>query len=191
MNNIKVFLIGIILLLVTGLSLVLHRNSILKKDRNRQTENLANITKENERQLVLKLSDYRALNTKWKTTLDSTLKANDIALKHVKGATIIITQYKDTGSTKIIYKDAVKLPDGSYRIAAGFNSECWGFKGEILTNDPKSTVKITEKAANNSIQLVVTKNKYFLGFLWRTHKEGFNASSDCGKIDITKIDFVK
>jgi hypothetical protein len=191
MNNIKLYLIGAIVLLLIGLSYTFHRISILKKDRNRQTENLANITKENERQLVLKLSDYKALNAKWKTTLDSTLKANDIALKRVKGATVILVQYKDTGSTKIVYKDAVKLPDGSYRIAAGFNSQCWGFKGEILTNDPKSTVNITEKTANNSIQLVVTKNKYFLGFLWRTHKEGFNAFSDCGKIDITKIDFVK
>ncbi|MCX6747970.1 MAG: hypothetical protein NTZ83_02230 [Candidatus Pacearchaeota archaeon] len=191
MNNIKLYLIGAIVLLLTGLSLVLHRNSILKKDRDRQTENIANITKENERQLVLKLSDYKALNAKWKTTLDSTLKANDIALKRVKGATVIDIQYRDTAITKIVYKDAIKLPDGSYKIAAGFNSQCWGFKGEILTNDPKSTVNITEKTANNSIQLVVTKNKYFLGFLWRTHKEGFNAYSDCGKIDITKIDFVK
>lgn len=191
MNNIKLYLIGAIVLLLTGLSLVLHRNSILKKDRDRQTENIANITKENERQLVLKLDDYNALNAKWKTTLDSTLKANDIALKRVKGATVIDIQYRDTAIAKIVYKDAVKLPDGSYKIAAGFNSQCWGFKGEILTNDPKSTVEITEKTANNSIQLVVTKNKYFLGFLWRTHKEGFNAFSDCGKIDITKIDFVK
>ena len=191
MNNIKLYLIGAIVLLLTGLSLVLHRNSILKKDRDRQTENIANITKENERQLVLKLEDYKALNAKWKTTLDSTLKANDIALKHVKGATIIITQYKDTGSTKIIYKDVIKLPDGSFKIPVGFDSQCWGFKGEILSKDQSSSLKINEKTANNSIQLVVTKDKYFLGFLWKTRNAEYKAFSDCGKVDFTKIDFVK
>lgn len=191
MKDIKLYLIVILFLLSGIISFLIHRNNILRADRDRQTENLANITKENERQLVLKLDDYQALNAKWKTTLDSTLKANDIALKHVKGATIIITQYKDTGSTKIVYKDVVRLPDGSFKIPVGFDSQCWGFKGEILSKDQSSTLKINEKTANNSIQLVVTKDRYFLGFLWRTRKADFKTFSDCGQVDITKIDFVK
>ena len=191
MKNIKLYLIALVFLFASIISFLIHRNNVLRKDRDRQTENLANITKENDRQLVLKLSDYKALNAKWKTTLDSTLKANDIALKRVKGATVIITQYRDTGSTKIVYKDVVKLPDGSYKIPVGFDSQCWGFKGEIFSKDQASTLKINEKTANNSIQLVVTKDRYFLGFLWRTRKADFKTFSDCGKIDITKIDFVK
>lgn len=191
MKDIKLYLIAGLFLLSGIIFFLIHRNNDLRADRNRQTENLANITKENERQLVLKLSDYKALNAKWKTTLDSTLKANDIALNHVKGATIIITQYKDTGSTKIIYKDVIKLPDGSFKIPVGFDSQCWGFKGEILSKDQSSSLKILEKTANNSIQLVVTKDKYFLGFLWKTRNAEYKAFSDCGKVDFTKIDFVK
>ena len=191
MKDLNLYLIAILCFAGASITFLIHRNNVLRTDRNRQTENLANITKENERQLVLKLDDYKALNAKWKNTLDSTLKANDIALRRVKGATIIITQYKDTGSTKIVYKDVIKLPDGSFKIPVGFDSQCWGFRGEILSKDQSSTLKINEKTANNSIQLVVIKDKYFLGFLWRTRKADFKTFSDCGQVDITKIDFVK
>lgn len=190
-NLIKVLLIAFAVVLLTLIG-YMKANKALRIDNKRQTENLAQITQEGVRQLNLTRKEYDNLNTAWKTKLDSTIKANKIALKSVKSATIIQTQYKDTGSTKIVYKDVIKLPDSSYKLPFESDSlnTCWGVKGNILTLDPNAKIEITEKTANNSISLIVTQ-KRFLGFLWYKKATKFRGFTDCGESDITDIKFEK
>lgn len=190
MNKLKFYLIGLIVFLLIALGIGANLYFDMKADRDRQKSNMENITAEHARVLEMKKGEYNKLNTDWKTKLDSTLKANDINLKNVKQATVIKIQYRDTGSVKIQYKEAAKQTDGSYKIPVSYNSHCWGMEGQILTRDSLATFDIFERKSYNSAQLVVTR-KRFLGFLWHTKKETFRAFSDCGEIDLTRIDFIK
>ena len=187
LKNWKVVLITLIL----GL-LLFFANGYFKRGKtvDRIESNFANITKDNA-VLNVTLKEYKTIKTKDTEKIDSLLKAVKIKPKFVQGATVINTVYKDTGSVKVIYKDVIKLPDGSYKIPFNFDSQCWGIKAEILSKDQSSTLNILERKASNSAQLIVTKDKYFLGFLWRTRKASFNGYSDCGKINFTSIEFVK
>ena len=182
------YLIGLIAILAVAIAILFGQYQTQKEKAERQTQNMENITKDNA-VLSLTVSEYGKIHTRDTEKLDSVLKANKIKPRQLKGATIINIQYRDTGSTKIVYKDAIRLPDNSYKIPAGFDSQCWGFKGEILSKDPGSTLNITEKKASPSAQLVVVKEKRFL--FWVTKKSEYKAFSDCGSITFTDIKFVK
>ena len=182
--------IALIIILAIGFSLSV---STCKKNRyeaDRQKENVANITKDNS-VLSLTVDEYKSIKTKDTEKIDSLLKVLKLKPKFIQDATVINTVYRDTGSVKVIYKDVVKSPDGSFKVPFNFDSQCWGIKAEILSKDQGSTLNIIERKASNSAQLIVTKDKYFLGFLWRTRKADFRAYSDCGNINFTKIEFIK
>jgi len=177
------------LLLVTLLSLV-KDNIRQRKENIRLADNLEQITAKGQRELILSKGEYEHINARWKTTLDSTLEANRIKIKNVRSATVIQTVYRDTGTTKIVYKDVIQMPDKSFKVPFSFDEKCVGMKGFVLTLDPTSKVEITERTVKNSISLVVVQ-KRFLGFLWVKKKSEFKAFSDCGEMDVTKIDFKK
>jgi len=118
------------------------------------------------------------------------LHANKIALNKVKTVTVINTEYRDTGSVKIVYRDPILKPDKSYSIPVSYSEMCWGMSGQILTTDPKSKLQIDVRTASNSAQLLVTR-KRFLGFLWWKRGETYKLYSDCGESDFTKINFIK
>ena len=162
----------------------------LRKENKRLQWNQEQITKENKRALSLKADEYNHLNTTWKNKLDSTLKANKLKIRNVQGATVVQTVYKDTGSTKIIYRDIIQLPDKSFKIPIEISEKCWGMKGYLTSMDANSHLEVTERTTTNSVQLVVIR-KRFLGFLWFNGKTDFKAFTDCGQSDITKIDFIK
>jgi hypothetical protein len=182
----------IILILLLFIAVGLMFNSVIKlrKDNNRLKANQENLTALHDRELTLRREEYKQLNTVWKDKLDSVLKDNKIKLRNVQQATVIQTVYKDTGSTKIIYKDVIQLPDKSFKIPVSVVEECWGMKGYVNSTDANSQLEITERTALNSIQLVVVR-KRFLGFLWFNGKTSFKAFNDCGTVDVTKIEFKK
>lgn len=180
----------LILLLFVAVGLTFNSVIKLRKDNQRLKQNQAELTALNEREMVLHRNEYRQLNTVWKDKLDSVLKDNKIKLRNVQNATVIQTVYRDTGSTKIVYKEVTQLPDKSFKIPFHFNDECMGAIGYINSMDPNSQLEVTEKTVNNSIQLVVIR-KRFLGFLWFNGKTDFKAFSDCGSVDVTKIEFKK
>lgn len=186
-NLVRVLIIAF-MLLVSLTAYLWNRVDYLKYDRNRIEENFGQLTKTNS-VLNITLAEYQQIQTRDKAKLDSLLAIVKIKPRTVKGATIINTVYRDTGSTKVIYKTIVKLPDSSYKIPFSVSENCWGIKGNILSLDSKSKLEIIEKTAENSAQLVVTKKKKFL--FWTIRPEKYQAFSDCGEITFTQINFVK
>lgn len=183
----KLILIAILLVAVAlGVEVIRRQRSEIK----RLATNQEQITQLYTRELELKKSEYNQLNIAWKDKLNEVLKANEIKLRTVQSATVIQTVFKDTGSTKIIYKDIVQLPDRSFKIPLSVDDDCWGLKGFINSMDQNSQLEITERTSLNSVQLIVVR-KRFLGFLWMTKRTEFKAFSDCGEVDVTKIDFKK
>lgn len=177
----------IVLLSLTCFWLFKAKNRI-KQDRNRLSDNFEQVTQSNS-VLNTSIDELKYINTKMVAKYDSVIKANKIKPKTVKSATIIQTVYKDTTIEKIIYLPAKKQPDESFIIPIETDNGCWGLKGEILTTDGDSKFKVTERTANNSAQLVVTKRKKFL--FWTVKPEKYQAFSDCGEINFTQINIVK
>lgn len=163
-------------------------NKALKKDNTRVRQNFEQVTRDN---VVLNVTyeEFKQLDTKYKKKLDSLMESAKIKPKSVKSATIINTVYKDTGSTKIVYKEPKQRPDKSYLIQVSVNGDCWGLNGQILSKDSSSKLEITERFANNSTQLVVQRRKKFL--FWTVRKESFKAYRDCGEMTVTQINFIK
>lgn len=183
--------LALIVVLALLLFLFYRNNKALKIDNLRISTNFSQITQENSRILNLKRSELDQINAKWKTAFDSIREVHRIALKSVKSATIIQTQYKDTGSTKIVYKTVKKLPDSSYKIPVESESDCWGMKGYIQSKDPNSKFTVTEKTSNNKVQALITRKRLW-GFLWYRNKyEKLRVFSDCGESDVTQINFDK
>ena len=163
--------------------------SSLKSDNRRISNNFDQVT-EKVKSLNLTIGEYEKLKIQDKSKIDSLLKVIDEKPKHLKSVTITTVVYKDTGSTKIIYQTPKKQPNSAlFTIPVSGGDNCWGFKGNIISSDPKSKLDIKEKTANNSIQLVVIKKKKFL--FWTIKQEQFRGFSDCGELNITQINFVK
>ena len=187
MNKLITKIVFIIALLI-ALTFSVKTCSIKTKENKRLNENFEQLQKNNH-VLNLNLSEFKALSGKDKEKIESLLSELKLKPKQVKEVTVVNTVYRDTGSTKIIYKEVVKQLDGSYKIPVNYDSLCWGFKGEIQSKDSLSKFYVLEKSANNSIQLIVTKPKKFL--FWTVKKEQFKAFSKCGEINFTNIKFVK
>lgn len=189
----KIFLVVILILFVaSGIFYFSWKSE--KQERKRQESNVEQLTGSlDQTNIALNLTrkEFEQAKTGWKMKLDSVMTAHKIALKSVKSATILKTEYKDTGSVKIVYKQAEKQPDESFIIPISSEGQCWGMKGEILTKDANSKFRITEKTAVNSSQLFVIKRR-FLGFLWYNNRRNeYRAFTDCGEVDFTNIEFVK
>lgn len=184
----------ILLIIIAALSIsVLVLGYLNKKNRDekkRQTANVENLIKAKNQELQLTRDEFSKSEAQWKLKVDSLLKAEKIALKKVKVVTIVNTQYRDTGSVKIIYKDPVQKPDKSYSIPVSYSDKCWGMAGQILTIDPNAKLQVDKRTTSNSSQLLVTRSR-FLGFLWWKKGESFKAYTDCGEVNFTKIIFTK
>lgn len=185
----KILLIVVtVLVMVSGVLLYLYKKNLYEAKR--QTVNVENLVKKHNQELILTREEYQQAENSWKLKIDSLLKANKIALNKVKVVTVVNTEYRDTGSVKVVYKEPVQKPDKSYSIPVSYNEPCWGIAGQILTTDKMAKLQIDLRRADNSIQLLVTR-KRFLGFLWWRKEEKFKAYSDCGEVNFTKITFVK
>jgi coenzyme F420-reducing hydrogenase alpha subunit len=182
--------VAVFVILFFSVVFLLKVNKLNKEQADRQTANVENLTKAHEQELTLTHAEFEKADVWWKYKIDSLTKANKIKPKQVKSATIIRTEYKDTGSVKIVYKTPIGEPKKGYVIPVSYADSCWGMKGTILSTDPNSKLNIAERTAVNSAQLLVTQ-KRFLGFLWRKKKQTFKAYTDCGEIDFTKIEFTK
>lgn len=167
-----------------------------RKEAERLEANLSNITKAFNRELTLTNKEYKQINILAKTKIDSTAKKNNIGTRSIASATNITIGYKDTADVPVTHGDPLPVEHlqpmqvPQVKIPVEVLNPCWGMKGYILTTDPDSKLSITEKTANNSVQLLVVK-KRFLGFLWFNGKTEFKAFSDCGQLDVTKITFTK
>lgn len=185
----KILLTAIlVLVIVSGVLEYLYRKA--NREAKRQTANVENLIKAKNQELTLTREEYRLSETKWKEKIDSLLKQEKIALKKVKVVTIVNTQYVDTGSVKVMYKDPVLKPDKSYSIPVSYSDKCWGMAGQILTTDENARLQIDKRTTTNSSQLLVTRSR-FLGFLWWKKGESFKAYTDCGEVNFTKIIFTK
>ena len=185
----KILLTAIlVLVIILGVLGYLYRKA--NREAKRQTANVENLIKAKNQELTLTREEYRLSETKWKEKIDSLLKQEKIALKKVKVVTIVNTQYVDTGSVKVIYKDPVLKPDKSYSIPVSYSDKCWGMAGQILTTDENARLQIDKRTTTNSSQLLVTRSR-FLGFLWWKKGESFKAYTDCGEVNFTKIIFTK
>lgn len=188
-SKLVLWLIIACLCLGSTVAYLYNSNVSLKQDNKRQSENFEQLNSKNK-VLNITIGEYNKLHGKDKNTIDSLLKVIDEKSKHLKTVTIFRTEYRDTGSTKIIYKTAQKQPNSaSFVIPIEVNESCWGMKGKITSLDPNTKLDITEKTANNSAQLVVIKKKKFL--FWTIRKEQYKGFSDCGEMNFTQINFVK
>jgi len=186
-NFIKILIVALVVAVSFGY-LMYKTNIKLKIDNTRQSENYVQLNQANQ-VLSLKIDEYSDLHTKDSEKLDSLLQVIKLKPKQIKSATVINTIYKDTTIEKIVYLPVQKQTDSSYIIPITTDNGCWGLKGQILTKDPDSKFKVTERTANNSAQLVVTPQKRFL--FWTIRKEKYQAFSDCGEVTFTQINFVK
>ena len=182
-------------MLASALSIFVYLWKQETKERKRQQSNVEQLTSSlDQANINLKLThnEFEKAKTEWKVELDSVMSAHKIALKSVKSATIIRTEYKDTGSVKIVYKEPVLMPNSKeYNIPVSYSDLCWGMKGAIISKDPDSKLTINERTQSNSSQLFVVR-KRLLGFLWyQNRKTEYRAFTDCGEIEFVQIDFVK
>lgn len=190
----KVLVIAV-LVLASALSVFVFLWDKESKERKRQDHNVEQLTSSlDQANINLKLThkEFEDAKTEWKFELDSVMNAHKIALKSVKSATIIHTEYKDTGSVKIVYKEPVFMPNSKdYTIPVSYQDLCWGMKGTIISKDPDSKLNIQERTQSNSSQLFVVR-KRLLGFLWyQNRKTEYRAFTDCGEIEFVQIYFVK
>jgi len=185
-------------ILIIGLIIVGSLLVNMTADRDRQETNMANVTQDNK-YLTLKADEFKRLSGEDKEKLDSVLKANKKNPKLVTQATLIKTKYSDSDKVPAIIGVPVIIPQNDsipvikplLSISAGYDSKCWSMKGEIITTDPNAKFNILNRSANVDAQLIKTRAKYFLGFLWRTQKEEYSAYSDCGVINFTDIKIIK
>ncbi|WP_159522891.1 hypothetical protein [Sunxiuqinia indica] len=204
MNMLTKTLIGVII----ALSLAFSAQSYLyKKSREtakRETANVKSLLKDKDLELKLTRKEYKESNLEAKQKIDSIRKEYNIKLKEVKSATVVKTVYIDTTTqtaemglpeeiiqpkdtiSPIIIQNIKPL----YRIPTNIKGSCWSMKGEIISHDPESRLNVIERRSDNSIQLLVTRER-FLGFLWWKGKQEFKAYSDCGEKKVTKIEFTK
>ena len=188
LSHLKAFVLILLIASFGAIWWLWRNNNELKADNSRISENFEQKNKQVS-QLNLTIAEYQKLDTRSKVKIDSLLEVIKKKPKDIKQATDIQVQYKDTGSTKIVYKTVIKQPDSSYLIPVSFESGCWGFKGEISSKDQNSKLDIKEKTFNNSAQILIIKKKKFLW--WTIRKESIRAFSDCGEISVTQINFVK
>jgi len=194
---------NIILILLLFIAVGLTFNSVVKlrKDNQRLKANQENLTALHEREITVKDKEYNDLNASWKDKLDSVIKVKDLKIKDIQEATIIQTAYKDTAKKPVIHGTPIidenpiitsnpVLGEQYYKIPVEQNTKCWGMKGFVNSTDPNSQLEITERTGLNSVQLIVVR-KRFLGFLWYNGKTDFKAFSDCGNVDVTKINYQK
>ena len=189
-SKLVLWLIIACLALASTVTYLYKSNQSLRQDNKRQSENFEQLNSENK-VLNLTLGEYKVLANKDKRKLDSLLKTINESPKHLKSATIFNTEYKDTTIIEPIYLTAEKQSNSaSFTIPIEVNESCWGIKGKIISSDPNSRLKITERTASNSNQLLVFKAKRFL-FI-KIRKERYEAYSDCGDtIKFTQINIVK
>jgi len=188
MNKLTLILFSLIFILSFTLGVVVKSNIKKNKTIDRIESNFEQVTQSNS-VLNTTISELSTVNTKMVAKYDSVIRVNKIKPKQVKSATIIQTVYKDTVIEKIVYLPAKKQKDESFIIPISTDNGCWGMKGEILSKDGDSKFKVTERTANNSAQLVVTKRKKFL--FWTIKPEKYQAFSDCGEVNFTQINIVK
>lgn len=188
-SRVKVVHLLVILQIVTLLLCAYFFNDNRKKGREiqRQTTNFAQLQEDHIKHITITKKEFEILNTTFKRKLDQVIHANDLKLRQIRTSTIINTVFRDTGSIKIVYRDAIKINDSSYKIPLSIDKSCWQLKGNILSGDQKSTFEVEEMTSTNSIQLIVSEKRRWL--FWK--KQTFYAFSDCGNVDIVKIDFVK
>ena len=148
-------------------------------------QNAKNIQWNNQVQVETTAKELANSQTAWARKLDSLTKANNIRVRNLESALIVSSHWVDTTKIKAT-TEAPKVISApaelvtKYSIPVSDNtSDCWGFKGEILTTDPGATLNILSRTTNNSVQLIVQKERRFL--FWVTRKPKYNVFNDCGE----------
>lgn len=204
MNKLTLILAGIVLILVLAIIFGIDQYFKLKSDRNRLSDNFEQVTQENS-VLNTTVDELEYVKTKMVAKYDSVILENKIKPKQVKSATIIDSKYKDTTgevlsantkqdtARKVNNNPASYLQDMTneelFIIPINTDNGCWGMKGEVITRDGDTKLRIIEKTFNNSHQLVVTKRKKFL--FWTIKPEKYQLFNDCGEGTFTQINIVK
>lgn len=183
MNKYFVITIIVLSLLLLGIGKLYLKE---KADRKRMTENFEQLQNDNQ---LLNLT-YSKKEQYFNEKLDSVLKANKIKPKQVITATLIKTEYIDTGGVKIVYREPEKQIDSRYNIEVSYSDVCWGMEGVITSTDPETKLEITQRTANNNVQAVIIR-KRFLGFLWWKKNQELKVFSDCGEANVTQINYSK
>lgn len=186
-NVIKVLFVALIAAIAFGF--LMYKTTVYQKlENSRLSENFVQANKINQ-VLNLKVGEYADLHTKDSKKLDSLLTVTKTKPKQLQSATIVNTEYKDTAVFLLSNAKPEKQPDSSYIIQVSTDNGCWGLKGQILTKDPDSKFRVTDRTANNSAQLIVKKPRRFL--FWTIRKAEFKGYSDCGVMTFTQINFIK
>ncbi len=132
---------------------------------------------------------YESMVSGLKHRLDSVTQANHIKTNDVISATVISSKFEDETDITAVVGKVIQEPGKPIKVPVSYDSECWGMQGDIVTNDPCATFIITDRKANNAFDLIVTKPRRFLGFLWKTKHQSFKLLSDCGEATISGIKF--
>ena len=183
------FIIAILALIIFS-GIAVQRCSTNKDNSDRQAGNLQTI-RDSVQFLEFTNREFKNTEFKNKDSIKALLKANKLLSRNIRQVTVYQTEYKDTGSVRLVYKEIIKQPDSSYRIPVSFTSLCWSMKAQILTRDSLSKLDILERSANNKASVIITKQRRFLWILWVTHKPKVIINSQCGPIQITDLKFVK
>ena len=148
-------------------------------------QNAKNIQWNNQVQVETTAKELANSQTAWARKLDSLTKANNIRVRNLESALIVSSHWKDTtkikaqtGEAKVISKPAELVTKYSIPVSDN-SSDCWGFKGEILTTDPGATLNILSRTTDNSVQLIVQKERRFL--FWVTRQAKYDIFNDCGE----------
>lgn len=184
MSRLTLILCAVCLLLVMAFLTIGRMYLDMRKNKLRIEENFTQIQSDNQL-LNLKYSEAEKYHN---DKLDSVIKANKIRPKEVISATIIRTEYKDTGSVKIVYKEPFIAPDTRYIIPISYDNGCWGMKGEIISTDAEAKLDIRERTSDNNVQALITR-KRVIGFLWWKKKIDLQVFRDCGKANVTQINY--
>lgn len=178
-SRVKFVIIGAMLI---SIAVLVELTAHLKQENIRLAKNIENITKESSRELELAKGEYKNINAKWKTTLDSVISQYDIKLKNVRSATIIDVQYRDTGSVKLVYKPVERI-DSLFAVPVAYSDDCWGVSGIIMSKDSMAKFELKERIYRSKVQILVIEKRRFI--FWK--KRQFRAFNNCGEMDVTDV----
>jgi hypothetical protein len=188
-----VFIILGAALLAGALAYSVSRTNKWKDNSERLTENFQNIEKENK-VLTFTASEWRKISGDYKNRADSAIKASKLKQRQVQEIIMVESGYLDTNrvmakmSVPVVRKkDSIPLLKPVMNIPVSYGDSCWGFEGEVVTNDPETKVYILKRTFHNSFELIVAKPKYFL-FI-RIKKAEYKFKTDCGSGEFTSIKF--
>lgn len=178
-----------------------------KKERIRHEINESELTKnldQSNMDLTLSRKDFAKMQTNWSNRVDSIVKVKDWKIKQITELYSMEIAYHDSVNklAQMGTPEPIKQPNSkvlpkstavnrqAFKIPFTQADSCMFVKGIIISTDPTSKVKITDKGFK-SVGDLFAKRKRALGFLWWQKPTEYYSVSNCGEMKYTHIKFFK